>query len=639
MISPGRKHSMVDPSQLTQRQQQIVSLVQIGLSNKEIARRLTISEGTVKQHLVAIFRLLKVNNRTQAAQLGQSQHLSAAPLPPDKATLAQPSAHYVSSMQPVSCLTVRIDAMGRLLHRLGSSSYDQLHRTLRHWCQRAAHRYEGVVQSFPGGIFIVFGIPRLREDDAERAYCAARMVRQGVLQEMGETVFQDLPIRLCVITRTVATYFDGGRTSVLGELLTHACGEEGCGIHTPLRLCISNASMDSLAFLAQRHGPLSTILFSDTEMAIPEGASWSSQPLFTGRSNDMQELRQRIEQAKQGHSKALVVLGEAGFGKSRLVEALRQKSGEITWLTGSCRSVARDHAFYPFIPMLDALAGLAQPVSPAARHQGLNHWIHTLPADLQPSARAFLPLLTEPVPGAADQFHQWLEVACEFLPGVFQLIKRPGVIFVDNLQWADDFTRHVIPRLVPMLNGTHLLFLGAGRRSELRLVHTLPGVETLSLRRLPLKEMVNLLKSMGAGDCMASARVEKLASWCGGVPLFAVETARGCLNHDFADTMENMCENNMLPEDLLGLVLERLDSAGVDWRVVRAVAVTGRIALSRLLAMNLHEQAATTRESVDHLLRLGVLVEEMDILTFANQVVRAAVWQTLPHGDRADPQK
>ena len=51
---------------LTDRQLEVLSLLSEGQQNKQIGRNLGISEGTVKIHLAAIFRALKVRNRTEA---------------------------------------------------------------------------------------------------------------------------------------------------------------------------------------------------------------------------------------------------------------------------------------------------------------------------------------------------------------------------------------------------------------------------------------------------------------------------------------------------------------------------------------------------------------------------------------------
>ncbi len=54
---------------LTRRQLGVLALIGQGLSNRDIADRLTISEGTVKVHVGAILKTLGVSNRTQAALL------------------------------------------------------------------------------------------------------------------------------------------------------------------------------------------------------------------------------------------------------------------------------------------------------------------------------------------------------------------------------------------------------------------------------------------------------------------------------------------------------------------------------------------------------------------------------------------
>lgn len=56
---------------LSERQREILSLLCLGLSNKDIAGQLSISEGTVKVHLHAIYKLLGVRNRTQAAHMAR----------------------------------------------------------------------------------------------------------------------------------------------------------------------------------------------------------------------------------------------------------------------------------------------------------------------------------------------------------------------------------------------------------------------------------------------------------------------------------------------------------------------------------------------------------------------------------------
>jgi two-component system nitrate/nitrite response regulator NarL len=59
---------------LTDREHQIMRLVSEGLSNKEIGRRLNLSDGTIKVHLHHIYQKLEISNRTVLAALAISQN-------------------------------------------------------------------------------------------------------------------------------------------------------------------------------------------------------------------------------------------------------------------------------------------------------------------------------------------------------------------------------------------------------------------------------------------------------------------------------------------------------------------------------------------------------------------------------------
>jgi DNA-binding NarL/FixJ family response regulator len=76
LVAPRELHKYVlseeEPANLghlSARQREILGYVVEGLSNAEIARRLFLTESTIKQHLRAAYKLLGVNNRTEAANL------------------------------------------------------------------------------------------------------------------------------------------------------------------------------------------------------------------------------------------------------------------------------------------------------------------------------------------------------------------------------------------------------------------------------------------------------------------------------------------------------------------------------------------------------------------------------------------
>ncbi len=69
--------------ELTRREREVLSLVAEGMPNKLIARRLEISEKTVKSHLTRVFERIGVTDRTQAALWAQRHGLGPSPPSPE----------------------------------------------------------------------------------------------------------------------------------------------------------------------------------------------------------------------------------------------------------------------------------------------------------------------------------------------------------------------------------------------------------------------------------------------------------------------------------------------------------------------------------------------------------------------------
>lgn len=63
----SRRSAATPPAALTPTQLKVLQCVHSGLLNKQIAFELGMAESTVKAHMTALMRKLRVSNRTQAA--------------------------------------------------------------------------------------------------------------------------------------------------------------------------------------------------------------------------------------------------------------------------------------------------------------------------------------------------------------------------------------------------------------------------------------------------------------------------------------------------------------------------------------------------------------------------------------------
>jgi len=73
---PGEREDLVP---LSERELEVLDLVVAGLTNASVARRLGISERTVREHIARIFLKLRVSSRVEAAVVATKRQLAPSP--------------------------------------------------------------------------------------------------------------------------------------------------------------------------------------------------------------------------------------------------------------------------------------------------------------------------------------------------------------------------------------------------------------------------------------------------------------------------------------------------------------------------------------------------------------------------------
>ncbi|MBF0425931.1 MAG: AAA family ATPase [Magnetococcales bacterium] len=648
---------------LTERQNQILRLVQMGHSNKEVARTLSISEGTVKQHLLEVYRRLNVTNRTMAAAVGRHGEAESLFLPtsvgnPEPArgkpaasatSMPPPPAfpRFTAAMLPVTVLRVVVQASESLVNILGSRGFARFNHLLREVCGQESRRFGSTIQGVPDGLLLLFGVPHLREDDPERAACcAARIFERTRELWQEEREGMEFPVHIALASGDLVQNSDGDTTTLHGALLQRGhealpTPEPGqAGEIAPVR--VDAPTRLALQTLARRYGPIPLPL----PVTDADGAQ-KSDPPFLGRGAELATLHSRHDLLLQGEARAMVLLGEAGFGKSRLVGVLREACSHtlnLRWLGGVCRAAGRHFPWHPILPILENLAGCDESKQPLpARRARLQEWIATLPPTLAATGAFLLAAhATTDTATTSQPTPEQLGNVADFMVAVVRAQKVATVLFLDNLQWADSATQALLPLLVERFNGTPVWLLAAGRKAELRQTSCVAGMDPLPLPKLSTRYLADMLRQLLPTGFAPDSVLFQLARFCRGVPLFAVAVADHVRQNANPATLDTLDETLLFPPMLRGLILERLQDAGIDWRTARAIAASGKVILSQLLALDLHPDPATTRAAVARMVQVGLLdtsgMGSGQTLTFTNGMVRAAIWHTLPAGDRA-PEK
>ncbi len=186
---------------------------------------------------------------------------------------------------------------------------------------------------------------------------------------------------------------------------------------------------------------------------------------FVARAHERAQLSSALERARDGAGSLLLISGEAGIGKTRLVEeaAVEARRLGLRVLTGHC---VDQQGAPPYLPTIEHIEEAARQASPAALRQALGENAPEI-AKLMPELRLRYPDIPEPVSLPPEQERRYL------LHGVSEFVERaargtPLVLVFEDLHWADDSTLLLIRHLAQRLAQMPVLALGTYRDTDLR---------------------------------------------------------------------------------------------------------------------------------------------------------------------------
>jgi class 3 adenylate cyclase len=265
-----------------------------------------------------------------------------------------------------------------LSSRLDPEDWREVVRAYQDTCAKVIARYEGHVAQYLGdGLLVYFGYPQAHEDDAQRAVRAGLGMVEAVGQlntRLEQERGVQLAVRLGIHTgQVVFGEIGSGATHeqlALGETPNVAARLQG--LAAPDTLVISAATYQLLGgfFAFQSLGtpvlkgvaqPLEVfqVLYESMARSRLEAAGSTSLTPLVGREQELGLLRERWAQVKEGLGQVVLLCGEAGIGKSRLVQVLTAHvaAEPQAWLTPcQCSPYYQNSALYPIIELLERVA-------------------------------------------------------------------------------------------------------------------------------------------------------------------------------------------------------------------------------------------------------------------------------------------
>ncbi|WES65606.1 AAA family ATPase [Microbacter sp. GSS18] len=353
-------------------------------------------------------------------------------------------------------------------------------------------------------------------------------------------------------------------------------------------------------------------------------------PVMVGRRAELETLLGAFSTGQDGHPGAVIVRGEAGIGKSRLVEEFlaRVREGDphavpVTMAVGQCVDLGPIGA--PFLPLRRLMSDLAADVgverlAQAARFPAAVAALAALVPEIDPHPAP------EAVPIDADRIAEAVERVLETLSA-----ERHLLLVIEDLHWADPATLGLLRILASTLRGRHLTLVMTYRSDDVGPADPLRAllaelersrVTGIELARLTLGQVSEQVRGIMRTPVRADD-IDRVYERSDGVP-FLVEEVLAVGDHP-------------MPETLRDLVLGRFDRLGPEARqIVRLLAVGGTRVKDDLLAAA-HggpddERRAALRDAVEH----AVLRVDAEGYAFRHALIREALYGELLVMERLD---
>jgi DNA-binding SARP family transcriptional activator len=358
---------------------------------------------------------------------------------------------------------------------------------------------------------------------------------------------------------------------------------------------------------------------------------------LVGRDHEMHELEEAFARAGSGRGSVVLISGEPGIGKSRLMQEFIARVRSRAYILVGVSSP--DTQTVPYHPIVEALRPALSAQPP---------WLQAPACYLAEAARLIPDLrllrldLPPPVTVGPDEARTGLfEALCQ-LTLALAAGPHPAVLFLDDLHWADDTTLDWLTHLGRRLWNSRLLIVGAYSSGEPTAVdnlrHGLARLGILSeLRMARLEDAAILEIARHVGDELLSdqAWAHGLSEMTGGNPFFLLQilwTLResSCTLEDIAD-LSDAC----FPDTIHDAVEARVDHLSSQARqVLEACAVLGRHFTFNLVHATAGRRQMETMDGLDELVARLLLSEEVEEYHFRHEVVRSAVYGSLGHSRR-----
>jgi class 3 adenylate cyclase/tetratricopeptide (TPR) repeat protein len=581
---------------------------------------------------------------------------AAAPVAPPVSSAPAPGAD--AERRQLTVMFCDLVGSTALAQRLDPEDLRALMQRYQQTCGEIVKRHHGTVAQYLGdGLMVYFGWPHALEDAAARAVHAGLAIVQAV---RALDTPEPLAVRVGIATGSVVVG-EGSLDNATGQVRTavgetpnlaarvqgqagpgelvvaaatrrllgaaFACEDLGDhelkGIAAPVRLWRVHGEAEAEGRFAAAHsGRLTPLVNRDLEISL---------------------LLDRWVRAADGEGQAVVLTGEAGIGKSRVIaELIERVPSDALLLRLQCSELHRHSAFHPLLQPLARAAAFEREDSVDVKLDKLEALLARAGAPAAERAPYLASLLSLPVARYPAFRSSAAKLRAELVQVIVQTVldatrRGPRLMLVEDLHWMDPSTLDVMNALVSAMRRRPLLLVLTTRQSLGERWASQPHATSLSMVGLSRGHSLQLAGAVAAQHGLLPRILERIVERTDGVPLYLEELTR-TLAEGAARTGEAGADSMTIPETLKDSLAARLDQLGRAKRAAQLGAVLGRqfrhdvlLALSGLDAEVLAGQTAQVLAAG---LANRVGFGDEAVYTFHHALIQDAAYESLLRSER-----
>jgi class 3 adenylate cyclase/predicted ATPase/energy-coupling factor transporter ATP-binding protein EcfA2 len=554
-----------------------------------------------------------------------------------------------------------------LSSQLDPEDYRDMVRAYQRVCAEDITRFDGhIAQLLGDGLLVYFGYPQAHEDDAQRAVRTGLSILDAMRdlnQRLQQTKGIQLGVHIGIHTGLVVVGEMGGQGRqeqlALGEV-PNVCARIQ-GLAAPNTIAISEATYrlvqgyftcealgaQTLRGVAEPIHVYRVLQDSGARGRLDVAVTRGLTPLV-GRESEVALLLERWAQVKDGQGHVVLLTGDPGIGKSRLVQMLKEHVAHEPHTRWECRSSEyyQNTALFPLTDLFQRLLQFHPEDTPDEKLGKLEQTLSQYRLPLEESIQLFAPLFSLPLPedrypplnvSPQRQRQKTLETLVAILLELAE--RQPVLLIIEDLHWTDPSTLELLNLVVEQTPTASLLTLLTCRPTFQPSWTHRSYLTEVSVTRLAQPQVARMVARIAGGAALPHEVMQQIGARTDGVPLFVEEITKAILESgqlkvvDAHYELTGSLSTLAIPTTLQDSLMARLDRLVTAKAVAQYAAVIGRQFSYELLQVVSQVDEAMLQHELGRLVEAEIVyqrgVPPQATYVFKHALIRDAAYESL----------